>query len=64
MGPLALADLIGLDTVMSVAETLYAGKYYFIDQNSTARTLVTVVGSPPDRAWITNTSTSGAVFSR
>jgi hypothetical protein len=39
------------------AETLYAGKYYFIDQNSTARTLVTVVGSPPDRAWITNTST-------
>jgi 3-hydroxybutyryl-CoA dehydrogenase len=24
MGPLALADLIGLDTVMGVAETLYA----------------------------------------
>ena len=39
------------------AETLYAGKYYFIDQNSTARTVVTVVGSPPDRAWIANNST-------
>ena len=39
------------------AETLYAGKYYFTDQNSNAFSVVTVYGTPPVRGWITNSST-------
>lgn len=39
------------------AETLYAGKYYLIDQNSHAHTTLTVTGSPVARPWIANSST-------
>lgn len=40
-----------------LAETLYAGTYYFIDQNSNAMRAVKVYGTPPARGWIANSST-------
>lgn len=39
------------------SETLYAGTYYLIDQNSSAMTTLHVYGTPTPRSWIANSST-------
>lgn len=38
------------------AETLYAGTYYVLDQNGGGVTKLHVEGTPPPRAWISNSS--------
>jgi hypothetical protein len=40
-----------------LSETLYAGTYYFVDQNGPAMQKVTVSGAVPQRPWIANSST-------